>query len=507
MREEFVQYSAKNNKITNILLVIAITGLLSGLVAFAYMGTFMRIVGDDYFYAAVLKQNGFWRGQTHAYMNHMLFHGDRYTLNFFSLFFSLFPPKVNAIIPALVICIFTAVLYFFCTALFSRMNFSTNKLLRLAISLVVSFFTFWLAPTVNQGLYWRSSMLPSFGPIIGTLFLAAFILWPQRVKRTTALFTFIFALINAGLSENGAAYQATMSGILFIAWFWAKAKKGKHANRLLVLSIITFIASIGGVLIMWFSPGIANYHGDMSTNLSSTMILSIRYTYNHYKEMLLSRFVPFILLFLVGISIFIMSKRANNDHLPAKKNAIRFWLLSLVVIQVTTFLFILSLTIPSAFIRNVYPDPRHFIGSIMVIIIAMVASGYIFGAIVVSLLQRTGKGLSKTIILTAGIIFALVNLVYPIWTIPQITAEKLKFQYWAALWDERNQEILAAAANGEKQIHVVQMDHIIEGVAELGPDPSNPWYNLPASQYYGIEIIADLPGWDEGLAQFKQRNR
>jgi hypothetical protein len=502
-----VPLSFTNKKVIHIFLITAIFGLFCGLVAFAYMGSFMRIIGDDYFYAAVLEQNGFWQGQAHAYMNPMLFHGDRYTLNFFSLFFSLFPPKINAIIPIFVILVVLAVVYFFITALLSRLNLSTTKLLRLALSSVISFFTFWLAPTVNQGLYWRSSMLPSFGPIIGTLLLAALILRPRRVKWSTALFTFLFALVNAGLSENGAAYQAMMAGIIFIAWIWAKSNKAENTNRLLILSVLVLFAAIAGVVIMWQSPSIAHYHSDMSTTLLSTVRLSAKHAFNHYKEMLLSRFVPFVLLVLLGFAAFFISRYGGKDKDFPKKQTLLSWVLILILIQVITFLFILSLTVPSAFIRNLYPDPRHFMGSIMVITIAMLASGYVLGAIVNDLIQHTNQGFARAALTASLILFGTINLVYPIWTIPQITAERLKFQYWASLWDERHQEILTAAANAEDTIHVIQMDHIIEDVAELGPDSSNPWYNLPASQFYGIEIIADLPGWDEGYSEFVQNRK
>jgi hypothetical protein len=489
-------------KISKICLVISVIGLFSGLLAFSYMGSYMRVIGDDYFYGSIFKQYGFWGGQIQAYMNPMLFHGDRFTLNFFSLFFSLFPPKINALIPSIVVCIFIATLYFFITSLTTWINLSITKLLRLTISLAIGFFTLWLAPTVKQGLYWRSSMLPSLAPIIGTVFLASFILLHRQVKWKAALFTFLFALINSGFSENGAAYQAMMSVILIIMGFLLRSRKAQNAKGILFLSILTLIASILGVVIMWLSPGIANYHGDLSNTPFSTLILSIRYAFNHYKEMIISRFIPLTFLIVLGFSAYLINIKSNKNWLPVEKKKISFWIMWLLIIQAITFLFILSLTIPSAFVRNVYPDPRHFMGSIMVIVITMLASGLILGVIIEGIIQQYKQAFSKIIILITLFLFTGINFVYPIWTIPQITNERLKFQYWANQWDERNHEIIMAAANDEEQIHVLRMDHIIEGVAELGPDPTNPWYNLPASQYYGIEIIADLPGWDEGLSEF-----
>jgi hypothetical protein len=82
----------------------------------------------------------------------------------------------------------------------------------------------------------------------------------------------------------------------------------------------------------------------------------------------------------------------------------------------------------------------------------------------------------------------------------------LLFRYWSKQWDKRHEQIIEAVMAGDKEVHVIQLDHIIENVGELGPDPTSPTYNEPASIYYGIQIIADLPGWDEGFREFKDAN-
>ena len=66
---------------------------------------------------------------------------------------------------------------------------------------------------------------------------------------------------------------------------------------------------------------------------------------------------------------------------------------------------------------------------------------------------------------------------------------------WSRLWDNRHQQLLAANAVNDVEIHVIELDHMIDGVGELSPDPGY-WYNNCAEMYYGINaIIADQPGW------------
>ena len=48
------------------------------LLLYAYMGSFMRLSGDDYCYGAYLVRLGFWRAQLESYLRISTYHGDRY---------------------------------------------------------------------------------------------------------------------------------------------------------------------------------------------------------------------------------------------------------------------------------------------------------------------------------------------------------------------------------------------------------------------------------------------
>lgn len=166
----------------NITAGLSSSGFLWGLIAFAYMGSFMRLVGDDYFLAANLKSFGFWGAQRHAYMNHVYFHGNRFGQTFILTFFSLFPPVISGILPLLVIIVFVAAIYGFTSSVLSQLSIKKSPQIELNISLMIAFFTLYLAPTVNQGLYWRSSMVSSFGTHIGAFILGALILWKKPLR-------------------------------------------------------------------------------------------------------------------------------------------------------------------------------------------------------------------------------------------------------------------------------------------------------------------------------------
>ncbi|TLN23511.1 hypothetical protein FDZ74_03810, partial [bacterium] len=60
---------------------------------YAWIGAFMRYMGDDYCYGMILTQKGFWQAQWFSYFFPTPYTGDRFSLTFFSDLFHLFGPK------------------------------------------------------------------------------------------------------------------------------------------------------------------------------------------------------------------------------------------------------------------------------------------------------------------------------------------------------------------------------------------------------------------------------
>ena len=90
-----------------ILIYAGILCFVFGLAGYAYMGSFIRLIGDDYCYAGVMNQYGFWGGQVESYFHSVPYHGDRYFLTLISFIFSLLPAKINGWIPLLTLVIFS----------------------------------------------------------------------------------------------------------------------------------------------------------------------------------------------------------------------------------------------------------------------------------------------------------------------------------------------------------------------------------------------------------------
>lgn len=237
------------------------------------------------------------------------------------------------------------------------------------------------------------------------------------------------------------------------------------------------------------------------------VILSVYHMYNFYKEIILSRTLDVVIIFVLGFMLFFLINPTKNVNLLKQSKRIIYWPLFIVVVQIITLLFIMAVMIPSAYTRNAYPDPRHFMGAVLVLMMAYFLTGVFCGAFIYFLLSRTKIFSNHHYYRFAVLVFVLISLIYPLSAIPNITSERLLFSYWARQWDQRHEKITQAAMAGEEEVHVIQLDHIIENVSELGPDPNSPTYNESASIYYGITIYADLPGWDEGFILYKNKHK
>ena len=496
------------NSINQILLLITNLFFLAGLTAYAYMGSFMRAIGDDYCYGGLLNRYGFFGSQIYSYMNHVPFHGDRYTLTFFSIFFSLFPPIINSIIPALTLVLFSIANYFLIQSVRDNLRIIFSKLIMLLMSLAIVFFTLLFSPSVNQSLYTRSAMLTTLAPIIGTIILVSLVI-KYNIKKPSIIFILLFlSVINSGFSENGASFQAAVGLIVLLFGLFTSNKRIYNKKSITILSGTMIIGSLIGVLIMWLSPSIGTMTEDISPNFIYSFLLSLQHSFDFYFGFLQSFINGFIILVLFGCFMFIIIIKNRDILKKFNKTNLVNWLLLLLLSQLTSLFMIFSIMFPSAMIRNVYPDPRHLIGAVVPLIFNFIITGIGLAAIMINLIQKTftSINLSKHYNYYNYIsLFILIffSFLYPIRYIPHITADNQLFKYWSFQWDKRHELILELANSGEQSISVMQLDHIIEGIGELGPVHERNWYNLCAAEFYNINAInADQPGWEEGLREF-----
>jgi uncharacterized membrane protein YsdA (DUF1294 family) len=466
------------------------------------MGSNIRLIGDDYCYSGVLQTEGFFGGQRVSYMEDVPYHGDRYTLTLVSFLISLLPGAVNGWIPALTIALYGWALYLFFTHLLKKIDWELPTLYRVMIALATAYFTLLLAPTVRQSLYFRSAMLPSLAPIIGTIFLVGWLLRVEKPKPYQIALVGVLAFVNGGLAENGAAFQGVALGLLLFSALWDVKRSGWKQWSALFLPLAGIAGTVLSVGVMALSPSISATLDAGRVPLGTALRLSLTHTFDAYEGFFRTQYLVVLVLLVFGFMVVVTGWQAAAHKTDKPQGAIGSTVLYLVLAQVVSLLLIFAIMLPSAYSRGVYPDPRHLIVVSMVMVANLIFVGFITGKLVLTLFALLPKGIRAVSLFGAALILLAVGLLYPVRYLPRTLQDRYLYQYWAQEWTSRDAVIRAAAARGEPEVHVMEMDHLIEDVGELGPDPDRNWYNQCAANAYGIVIYADQPGWDEGLTEY-----
>jgi len=471
------------------------------------MGSFMRLIGDDYCYAATLRHFGFWLTQWQSYVAIGGYNGNRYSLNLFSSLVDLFGPHANAVIPGLAILLWLTSLAWAWRNGTRLAGIHAFPLAGLLWAEILVFFTLSLAPDLDQSLYWRTGMLTYLAPVITGSILLGLILWQSNRSKTQVSLlgaTSLLALLSAGFSEVGAVAHVTSFACL-LSWAgyiaWRQSRKLPRNNslslRLIAPTTSALAGSLAALLVLSFAPSTqlrmqaiappASLLSTLQIALYSTRIFVISVT---IKRLLL----PNLLLFCIALagSILLAAWTKRNES-PRLIMSTRSWLLSLVGIFTTGLIIVFACMLPNAYVQSGYPELRALIIPRVVLLASIAGGGWLTGRFVYSQMARRSKSTSHVVSLLAGLIL-VVAIVAPLGSTGPILSRAPLFAKWSQLWDQRDQEIRYAASYNQGSLRVMELEHIIPRVGEL---QVGSWYTQCADQYYGIQILPNLPGWDQ----------
>jgi len=476
------------------------------LAAYTYMGSFMRIIGDDYCYTAILRQFGFLMTQWQSYVAIGGLNGNRYSMILFSTLVGLFGPKANAALPGLALLIWLAGLAWAWRNGTRLAGFPRVRLFWLLAAEVLVFFTLSQAPDLDQVLYWRTGMLNYLAPIISGTILLGFILWQINRPRARVILlgaTFLLALISAGFSEVGAV--AHISGLsCLMVWCgyeaWRRGRKmtpnSTHSMRLIAPSVCALVGSLAALMLLAFSPSTHLRMQSMPppASLLSTVGIAIYSTRIFIVSVTIKRMVvPNLLLFCIALaSGTLMAAWASRIENPRPIMSAGKWLLTLAGIIVACCVIVFACMLPNAYVQSGYPELRALIIPRFVLVTSTAGCGWLTGWFVHSRLARRPRIVQQVASLLAGLIL-VAGAVSPLYSTSQILSRAPLFTKWASLWDQRDQLIRYAASYNQGSLQVMELDHIIPRVGEL---QIGNWYTQCADQYYGIQILPNLPGWD-----------
>lgn len=451
--------------------------LLMVILSLAYTGFFSRYLADDYCFSRQVIENGFWGGQVHSFNTW----SDRFSTMFVtSLIDKLGVPGIQALPTVLLLGLLVG-MFLLIRRLGNIFKVQMTGLEQFILGGLVTFGTFYTAPSLFQSLYWRAGSVTYTLPLMLIPFLILLLLsWMQ--EKPNALWVLAVGLcfgLAGGFSETNLAFQAALLVVLGVLMGW-KGCSLTNKKSLWAGLIAGLVGSLIALVVMALAPGNAVRMDSMhkAPDLLKSILLSFRYAAGFLYQTASGYPLPFGILAVLGFALAI---RVDWKAAEPKQWA---WLLWAVPLGVT--LVIAAACLPSAYIQGAYPENRALISARWIFTAGWMFEFYALGVVYIHWRSRSPKyDLRKT---TANVSFVIVMCCfYLVFCSLQVLSNIPAEQKRATAWDERALQIAALKQSGQTDIQVTALDSV-EKIKEISDDPTH-WVNKCAAVYYGVETI------------------
>jgi len=453
------------------------------LALFAIKGTLIRFNGDDYCYAAVIRQYGFLKTQVVSYEEISFYNGNRYSLNFVMGIMSLFPPRAVGLLPGISIALWLSSIFFVIRQVSKILDLEIRLLGVLVLSETLLFLALYRAPNLTEILFWATGLATYLAPLIFNTFLLGVLLYASQQRQLHWSWYVLVALlsfIGGGFSETSAVVQ-----FLWLFTFFCASLVYKRTDRKFLILVATALLTTGlSLLLLSQSPsaGLRWLKGS-HPYLLAVGFRSIGYAADFIVDSIKSSYSPALVSFVVA---FLLSahERLHRTHQSNPGGSVR----AILLIGLVGFLLIASSMAPSVYAQNAYPGDRALLVPEYLEMIALMLLGWVLG-------QQLGgsfHGPWQVVILAALFLVAL----YPVYASGSISKTLRRYEIWQTLWDLRDSQIRESEKNGIMDIETFKIDldraYDLDNINDLRSDPQF-HYNRCAAQYYGVNsITADI---------------
>ncbi|RJP51739.1 MAG: hypothetical protein C4557_07440 [Anaerolineaceae bacterium] len=481
-------------------MTISVLALLSVTLIYVYLGTFSRYIADDYCEAvrvtsaspvqAVLDRYsvGAWRA-ANRYSN-LLFVGVSESLGGNNMPFAIASMSLLWLVGLTWSAREVGKLL--------KMNwvFETD----LFIGLAFGFFSFLQAPSLFQTVYWRSSMMTHFAPLVFGSLLFAFVM--RQVRRSedkplslpVSLFILVAAFFIAGFSEPPTTTLLTILPLLMIV-VWAFTKSPVGRKKFLAPLAWTFAGVVLGFLAMIFSPALAGVAREKTLNIIDLLATSFYYGYLFIIDTLKTQPLPILVSVLIPLLLIWLHRQMKPSELSQGQKRV-IWVI-IFAIPFLAWLLIAAGFSPSVYGQGFPVERARFLAR-SILIAAFMLEGALFGLLSEHIQFKSNKVLGQWVVM---VVFALIAIVYPLRAAVNLyKSEVPEYRERAELWDLREDYIIRHAEAGEKDIVIPGFSGVYH-VKELDNNPDH-WVNLCAAQYYGVDSIRAVSVPDENLLEF-----
>jgi hypothetical protein len=454
-------------------------GIVLGL--YAYIGSFNRMLGDDYCTMYMGQRLGLLRSIWYWYKN---WHG-RFSANAADWLIAVSGPEGYPFYTFIFLALWLGcALLAIKKALEIRASSAFKRFAELLFAILLVFTTLRLTPDVIESLFWWGGVRSYLSPLIFVLlYLAAyrhFVISPAARTRQLTL----WLLVSFGLAFFMGGFSETFTPVLvlFLAGgtglSWLVSKPGVRAASTL-FSAIGFLGAFLALLVMVLAPGNAIRRAYFPAPPDLFTIASIALTsyFGFFQGILRS---PDMLLGLLGATLSSVWLGMRINQTPGTAPLHLRWIF---IILFAGFLLTLACFPTAVYATSEPPPARTLIIPAFILAACFLASGFIFGEWLVSHRPATRLGSHTLLLVACGlIVFSSYGSALELYSM------RSEHSAFAQKWDRVDAEIREAKRSGLQELEIPSMKNWAD--AEYPTDNPRYWPNECYSGYYGIKIVA-----------------
>lgn len=469
------------------ILLLSLLALFSTpLATHIYLGSYSRMVADDFCSTAVAHSHGIVRGALYWYMNWT----GRYAANFLDTLLAPIYPRTIPYQTAVTVIIWFATLAFTVYQIVRDDEQEVRVLLSCLTAAMVLFTAFEVLPSVGQSLYWAQvrSGVPAL--ILGTAYIALIV---RRRGASTAnkrwlLAAFLLTFISAGFAETYSALQTAALVIALAIWMISNHYTAPD-KRSSVLPLVAGLAgSVAGGLLVFFAPG--NYFRRLPfpppPSVPELLTISLRGLRDFFYLVVFSPgrapvWVGLILCgFVFGLGIFRRQERSAVET--------KHFLSALFWLPPVTFVLLLACWVPMAWGTSLTLANRTFIIPVYLLVCLVACWAYLAGRLCNRSLAPQLRIQATALGILTFVLFGLLAVTRSWHVVQQLRPSVVAY---AREWTNRDHLIRSAKSQGLNYVVVPRLQHWT-GLDEIELDPKITWLTKCFQDYYGIGVIPEL---------------
>ena len=459
--------------------------MLSVIGVYSYLGTYSRYLADDYCEAVRINRSSPVSAVVDRYMAGDWRAANRYSNLLFVGFSEMLGPKNMQITIASMVLLWAIGLTWSVHEFRKYLGIHWANPMDWFLGISLGAFCLLQAPALFQTIYWRSSMMTHFAPLVFGSFLFAFWMKQARTSLSRAIpwpvypLVFFATFIIAGFSEPPVATMvAGLSLAMLAVWVWG-AQPIKQ--RVLALLAWTFAGAFLGLMMMVFSPANANLVKEVTPGaieiLGDSFLFSYLFIVDSLKifpvPSLVSMLIPFLLVWLYR-----QDKVSESTQIQKR-------LIWVIIFSIPIIMWVL---IAAGFSPSVYgqgfPVARMRFLARAVMTAAIMLEGAMLGLSAQDIQFKSKSNLGQWV---AIVLIIVTGFIYPLRAAAKVYENNYnRYSTHAEIWDERDALIRQAVEQGATDLVVVQIDDM-DGVLEY--KESN-WVNRCAAEFYGLHTLS-----------------